>query len=494
MEDWKLCFIEIIERLNVNSDTKMSTKGSLVMLEPNEAEQDGHSSTESSVTPRPTFYRPQTTILGMTDLSISCVTWNLAESLPEMEHLGFMQRYRQADVVCIGVQECQKLISRNSTGQLSTTDVWESMLKAALGGTFARVGSKAMGGVHMVIYCKKDIAFLLTNVTFGMVACGIGNVIYNKGAVGCSFNFKSKSFCVLTGHFQANRQRVNERDDDFWRIDTLMPGLLGKHEPHDPNPTPGIDSIHESNLRRVSSVFGLVPESEDRSRSLVCERFDHSFFIGDFNYRIEMDIEEVKHWLKFLEELEPTIHTDSVASVHTDSGGEEFKRASTLRMNMAMAQIQEENEYDSDEAEHKRESMMTDDASTITDSISSGNFGPFAGETLEEFSRRTGLRSREEILERLLSLDQLNLHRANGQVFLGYEEPKITFKPSYKFDPYTENYDTSKKNRGAAWCDRVLYSKKNRSDVKVIDYHCNHGSYHSDHRAVGAEFVVHIQK
>lgn len=79
--------------------------------------------------------------------------------------------------------------------------------------------------------------------------------------------------------------------------------------------------------------------------------------------------------------------------------------------------------------------------------------------TLEEFIARTGLTTSKDIMDRLLSLDQLNIHRSEGKVFVGFEEPSIGFKPSYKFDPFTETYDTGKKNRGAAWCDRILYSK-----------------------------------
>ena len=61
---------------------------------------------------------------------------------------------------------------------------------------------------------------------------------------------------------------------------------------------------------------------------------------------------------------------------------------------------------------------------------------------LEKFKAKTGLKSYMDVLNYLLSLDQLNMHRAEGKVLLGFEEPPIVFKPSYKFDPYTDIYDT----------------------------------------------------
>ncbi len=523
MESWKSCINSMIERLSRTGGRK-SEGGTLVRFETNDELSSGEvtagndraensKSTEGSASShrRPSYFRKESAISEMRTLNIICATWNLAESLPEMEHLGFVQKYRQADIVCFGVQECQTLMKRTTSGQISTTDVWESMLKASLGGSFTKMGSKVMGGIHMVLFNKKDISELLSNVTFGMVACGIGNVVYNKGAVGCSFNFKSTSFCIVNGHFQANRHRWNERNDDFWRIDSHMPGVLGKLEPHDAHPTPGIEAIKDSNFRRVSNVFGLVADSEDRSRSLICERFDHCFFMGDFNYRIEMDIHEIKQLLQYMEHYNPSVEKSNTSLeetrgvigdkvIESDVGGnKELEIASALRMNMAMAQIQEEEEYDSDEAESKREDTQAEAA--LDDRQSGGDperfveetrseDPSFAAETFEDFRRRTGLQSADEILERLLSLDQLNLHRAEGKVFIDFDEPKINFKPSYKFDPYTEIYDTGKKNRGAAWCDRVMYSKKNSNSIKVIDYDCVHGIYHSDHRAVFAEFAV----
>ena len=47
-------------------------------------------------------------------------------------------------------------------------------------------------------------------------------------------------------------------------------------------------------------------------------------------------------------------------------------------------------------------------------------------------------------MEKLLSLDQLNIHRKEGKVFIGFHETAINFKPSYKFDPFTEIYDTGR--------------------------------------------------
>ncbi len=42
------------------------------------------------------------------------------------------------------------------------------------------------------------------------------------------------------------------------------------------------------------------------------------------------------------------------------------------------------------------------------------------------------------------------------QVFHGFEEGEINFPPTYKYDTFSDDYDTSEKGRIPAYTDRVL--------------------------------------
>ena len=53
--------------------------------------------------------------------------------------------------------------------------------------------------------------------------------------------------------------------------------------------------------------------------------------------------------------------------------------------------------------------------------------------------------------------NQLMRQRLLGNVFHKFEEGPVSFRPTYKYDPGTDDWDTSEKCRAPAWCDRVLW-------------------------------------
>jgi endonuclease/exonuclease/phosphatase family metal-dependent hydrolase len=110
---------------------------------------------------------------------------------------------------------------------------------------------------------------------------------------------------------------------------------------------------------------------------------------------------------------------------------------------------------------------------------------------LGDFNYRIGLnneRARQCIkdgdFDTLYRNDQLNIQMTHGQVFPFYSEAPITFPPTYKFDPGSDEYDTSEKSRVPAWTDRVLRKGDN---LRQINYNIAPLRF-SDHRPVYATF------
>ncbi|KAL7708063.1 hypothetical protein N2W54_007004 [Lotmaria passim] len=68
----------------------------------------------------------------------------------------------------------------------------------------------------------------------------------------------------------------------------------------------------------------------------------------------------------------------------------------------------------------------------------------------------------------LLCHDELRQLMVSGEAFDGFQEQWISFAPTYKFDRGSDTYDTSRKHRDPAWCDRVLFRVLESDDVATL--------------------------
>ncbi|XP_055597459.1 inositol polyphosphate 5-phosphatase OCRL-like [Uranotaenia lowii] len=90
----------------------------------------------------------------------------------------------------------------------------------------------------------------------------------------------------------------------------------------------------------------------------------------------------------------------------------------------------------------------------------------------------------------LFPFDQLYLEKFREKIFQNYNEGKITFAPTYKYDPGTDNWDSSEKKRSPAWCDRILWKG---SQIDLLKYDSVMQLRKSDHKPVFAVFNVNIE-
>lgn len=105
-------------------------------------------------------------------------------------------------------------------------------------------------------------------------------------------------------------------------------------------------------------------------------------------------------------------------------------------------------------------------------------------------------------LEPILEKDQLIVQKEAGNVFNDYTEGDITFPPTYKYDLFSEDFDTSEKCRAPAWTDRVLWRRRKiLQDESVYDWNGGRLVHYgraelkqSDHRPVIAIINIEISK
>lgn len=105
----------------------------------------------------------------------------------------------------------------------------------------------------------------------------------------------------------------------------------------------------------------------------------------------------------------------------------------------------------------------------------------------------------KNMLDTILQHDQLTIQRKENKVFHDYSEGTITFAPTYKYDTFSDEYDTSEKCRAPAWTDRILWKKRESYPDEHLTEHWNPARLihygrselkQSDHRPVVAVLQI----
>jgi hypothetical protein len=89
----------------------------------------------------------------------------------------------------------------------------------------------------------------------------------------------------------------------------------------------------------------------------------------------------------------------------------------------------------------------------------------------------------------LNKIDELNQTNRTFPTF--FSEPPLNFRPTYKLDTNSDEYDTGSKKRIPAWTDRVLYVKS--EGFRCTAYDSDPSLRTSDHRPVFASFISTIE-
>ncbi|EGC35666.1 hypothetical protein DICPUDRAFT_78660 [Dictyostelium purpureum] len=170
--------------------------------------------------------------------------------------------YPAPDFYVLGLQEVVEL----TAGQILATDSsigrqWEDAIERALARTnpsvkYIKLQSSQLVGLLLCIYVKEDSIYCFREVQIQNIKVGLQGLAGNKGGIGVRLLFADTSFTFVTAHFAAGHSNVDDRVNDFREIDSQLAfGRQGQY--------------------RVSDS-------------------DYSFWLGDFNFRIDLPDEEIK--------------------------------------------------------------------------------------------------------------------------------------------------------------------------------------------------------
>ncbi|KAL0223756.1 hypothetical protein P9112_003146 [Eukaryota sp. TZLM1-RC] len=178
-------------------------------------------------------------------------TWNLGNAAPPSRLESWLPRSGY-HVYAVGVQEAGYTPRE---GYSTCEEDWFGVVKAYLGDKYIVIGQKSLLEIRLVVFIHKQYFMKVSNVEIGTEATGIARVYGNKGAVAVKFDISSTSFCFINTHLAAHQENWEDRNTDFREIvDQLSFG------------NPSVDVLNQ---------------------------FHYVFWMGDLNYRINMEREEV---------------------------------------------------------------------------------------------------------------------------------------------------------------------------------------------------------
>lgn len=271
--------------------------------------------------------------------------------------------YDSPDIYAIGFQEIVDLNAGNLLVDHNANKLWEDKIERTLKQQYTLLCSRHLVGLSLCIYVKRELYKdqHINDVQAETVGVGIMGVGGNKGAVGIRFKLYDSSICFINSHLAAHQNNVAGRNADFHNICARLKFTDRSKQPYD--------------------MFA----------------HDHLFWLGDLNYRINMN---------------------DYALVYQRIDVEDW--------------------------------------------------------------------------DGLLAADQLIIEKAAGRAFKQFEEGRIDFAPTYKYQPGTNKYERreDKKKRLPAWCDRIQWVGE---DIKQL-YYRRAELVVSDHKPVAALFEVRVKE
>uniref|UniRef100_H3CJ76 phosphatidylinositol-3,4,5-trisphosphate 5-phosphatase n=1 Tax=Tetraodon nigroviridis TaxID=99883 RepID=H3CJ76_TETNG len=140
------------------------------------------------------------------------------------------------------------------------------------------IAVQTLWNIKLAVLVKPEHENRISHVGMSSVKTGIANTLVkgNKGAVGVSFMFNGTSFGFVNCHLTSGNEKITRRNQNYLDILRLL-------------------SLGDKQL----SSFDI---------SL---RFTHLFWLGDLNYRLDMDIQEILNYIN-RKEFEPLLKVDQL--------------------------------------------------------------------------------------------------------------------------------------------------------------------------------------
>ncbi|KAJ2033930.1 hypothetical protein H4S03_005315, partial [Coemansia sp. S3946] len=420
------------------------------------------------------------------DITVQINSWNIDAIKPEVlektredQHflrswLGALGGQQMPDIIVIGLQEVVDLESKKmtakslwkntttkskpkgKTGTKPAADIskryglWRSALEKALsrGATFSTayraVECQNMVGLFICVFARDDIYRSVRDVDVSHVKTGMGGLHGNKGGIGIRFVFEDTSFCFVNAHLAAGESVRN----NMARIEhcaTIVKSLSFKR-PMPEYQSLAANGLLDQQLQSLNNNRQAVSPAADLA-NLTLDAYvdggdgqkflDHAacFFSGDLNFRLGLSRQQVERYLD-VNDLDTLLQFDQLLPMITLGA-----QPKSLSSQPSSSNLRSESS-----TPIVAPSRVSNVATPYEDSVSTLHNQARSSQSSSAYSSGD-----EEDGEGLTSIGSA------GFALRTFREMPILFRPTYKYDPGTDTYDTSEKRRVPAWCDRVLF-------------------------------------
>lgn len=163
------------------------------------------------------------------------------------------------DLVCVGFEEIVELTPGKMINVKSDNlDKWEHQIKSLLDEhgkeKYLPLWSWQMGGLALVLLIKESQMGNITNIEGSVKKTGLGGISANKGGIAISFNYSETLVCFVCSHLAAGLNNVDERHQNYKAI---------------------AKGIRFSKHKKIKDHDAVI-------------------WMGDFNYRIALQNDQVK--------------------------------------------------------------------------------------------------------------------------------------------------------------------------------------------------------
>eukprot|EP00123_Amoebidium_parasiticum_P018177 comp24124_c0_seq2/m.43765 comp24124_c0_seq2/g.43765 ORF comp24124_c0_seq2/g.43765 comp24124_c0_seq2/m.43765 type:complete len:870 (-) comp24124_c0_seq2:278-2887(-) len=200
-------------------------------------------------------------------IRVFCGTFNVNGKMPDQSLKPWLEETNQdpPDIYALGFQELDLSAQAFLLNGSVREDYWAQAVEEALSkkGKYLKVRSQQLVGMLLMVYVHESLVPNIRDCDAAMCGVGIMGVMGNKGAVVIRLRLFNTTLCFLNCHLAADSQNWQKRNMDYMEIGRRI----------EFNPT-----LPPENWRGP-----YVPER------LKITKHDYVFWLGDLNYRVNMD-------------------------------------------------------------------------------------------------------------------------------------------------------------------------------------------------------------